>query len=206
MSTFQPPPGPPGPGYGPTQPQYGPPQGIPPQPFAPQPAAPFHAPPQSVPPQPGQPQGPPPQALADPGMRLLARFIDQLILSVLLSFGVLPVLILSRKIGLVYDEEVPLYLGALAWVLLIGLLYEPLTTARGGGPGKAICGLRVVRLETGRKIGFGTALGRWLAYLGLGMVPILGLVNVLSCTWNAPFRQCFHDKAAKTVVLKRQWQ
>ncbi|MFG2138845.1 RDD family protein [Streptomyces sp. NPDC048650] len=156
-----------------------------------------------MPPQPGQPQGPPPQALAVPGMRLLARFIDQLIITVMLVGAVVLTTAFLRDFK---DAEVPAVTLMLAWLLFAGLFFEPLTTAKGGTLGKAICGLRVVHLETGRKIGFGTALGRWLAYLGMGIVPVLGLINVLSCLWTEPFRQCRHDKAARTVVVKRRWQ
>jgi uncharacterized RDD family membrane protein YckC len=28
------------------------------------------------------------------------------------------------------------------------------------------------------------------------------LLNVLWCTWDQPYRQCLHDKAAKTVVVR----
>ncbi|MFK4273751.1 RDD family protein, partial [Streptomyces milbemycinicus] len=37
------------------------------------------------------------------------------------------------------------------------------------------------------------------------IVPCCGflfwLINVLWCTWDRPYRQCLHDKAAKTVVV-----
>ncbi|MEU9113491.1 RDD family protein [Streptomyces sp. NPDC048483] len=210
MNNFQPPPPPgnPHPGFGPAQPQYGPPQAVPPQPIphqpvAPQAGAPFYAPPQPLPPQTMQPQGPPRQALAVPGLRLLARFIDSVIISAMLVVAV------RLTTGFLHhhpEAEVPVVAAMLAWLLFAAVLFEPLTTAMGGTLGKAVCGLRVIRLETGRKVGFGIALGRWLAYLGMGMVPVLGLINVLSCIWNEPFRQCMHDRAANTVVVKRRWQ
>lgn len=31
---------------------------------------------------------------------------------------------------------------------------------------------------------------------------LFSLVNVLSLLWDKPLQQCFHDKAAKTVVVK----
>lgn len=155
----------------------------------------------------GRPQGPPPQALAVPGMRLLARFIDYLIIGVLIAGAWVPTNIWMYSTFKPGDGRgAPVVLGLCAWTLLVGLFFEPLTMAMGGTVGKAICGLRVVHVETGNKLGFGHALGRWLAYLGIGMVPVLGLISVLSCIWNEPFRQCMHDRAANTAVLKRRWQ
>ncbi|GGU65890.1 hypothetical protein GCM10010211_33910 [Streptomyces albospinus] len=208
MNTFQPQPPPhqTGPGFGPAQPHYGQPQGMPPQPYPPQHAGPPYGPPQPLLPQTGGPQGPPPHALAAPGIRLLARLIDNLITVVLIAGVVVPTASYMKSTFQPGQSGVPEVLGLLAWSLFIALFFEPLTMAMGGTIGKAICGLRVVRLATGHKLSFGHALGRWLAYLGIGMVPVLGLINVLSCTWNQPFRQCLHDKAASTVVVKRRWQ
>ncbi|WP_234430918.1 RDD family protein [Streptomyces sp. NRRL F-4489] len=181
--------------------------GVPSQPYPPQTAAPSYGVPQAPQPQMGVAQGPPPQALAVPGMRLLARFIDYLITAALIAGAWVPTTIWMSSTFKPEDSRgVPVVFGLFAWTLLVGLFFEPLTMAMGGTLGKAICGLRVVRLETGEKLGFGHALGRWLAYLGIGMVPVLGLVNVLSCIWNEPFRQCMHDKAAKTAVIKRRWR
>ncbi|MGD3107968.1 RDD family protein [Streptomyces sp. YGL11-2] len=155
----------------------------------------------------GTPQGPPPQALAVPGMRLLARLIDYLITGVLIAGVWVPTNIWMYSTFKPGDSRgAPVALGLIAWVLLVILFFEPLTMAMGGTLGKAICGLRVVHVETGNKLGFGHALGRWLAYLGIGMVPVLGLISVLSCIWNEPFRQCMHDRAANTAVVKRRWQ
>ncbi|MFK0292749.1 RDD family protein [Streptomyces sp. NPDC090442] len=156
-------------------------------------------------PQMGMRQGPPPHALASPGMRLLARFIDYLIAAVLIGGAWVPTSIWMTSTFKAGDSRgAPIVLGLCAWTLLVGLFFEPLTMAMGGTIGKAICGVRVVKVETGEKLGFGHALGRWLAYLGIGMVPVLGLINVLSCIWNEPFRQCMHDKAANTAVVKRR--
>ncbi|MFJ9420166.1 RDD family protein [Streptomyces sp. NPDC101227] len=200
MTNFQQPPTPdiPSPGFAPAQAQHGPPQAAPPQS-----AAPLYAPPQFVPPQTGQPQGPPRQALAVPGLRLLARFVDSVIITVMAVGAVgLTTKFLHHNPG----AEVPVVTAMLIWLVFVVVFFEPLTTAMGGTLGKALCGLRVVRLETGQKIGFGIALGRWFAYLGMGMVPVLGQINILSCLWNEPFRQCLHDRAANTVVIKRRWQ
>ena len=41
-----------------------------------------------------------------------------------------------------------------------------------------------------------------LAQFGLGLVPGLGLVNVLFPLWDKPYQQALHDKFAKTLVIK----
>ncbi|WP_308072605.1 RDD family protein [Streptomyces bambusae] len=90
----------------------------------------------------------------------------------------------------------------LAALLLFGFLYEVLPTARWGRTlGKKLFGVRVVRMETGGRPSFGAALGRWLVYGLLGAVGI-GLLNILWCLVDRPWRQCWHDKAAGTFVAR----
>ena len=48
----------------------------------------------------------------------------------------------------------------------------------------------------------------WLAFFALVMfvvgafVPFFNLIDVLWLLWDKPYRQCLHDKFAKTVVVK----
>ncbi|MFF4370404.1 RDD family protein [Streptomyces sp. NPDC001594] len=87
-----------------------------------------------------------------------------------------------------------LVLGAL---LLFGLLYEVLPTARWGRtPGKKLCGVRVLGTATLRPPGFGKALLRWLVY------ALLGLPGSLWCLVDRPRRRAWHDKAARTFVTR----
>ncbi|WP_328739965.1 RDD family protein [Streptomyces erythrochromogenes] len=84
-----------------------------------------------------------------------------------------------------------------AAVLLFGLLYEVLPTARWGRtPGKKLLGVRVLATATLRPPSFGAALCRWLVY------AFLGLPGSLWCLVNRPRRQAWHDKAAKTYVAR----
>ncbi|CAM5711716.1 RDD domain-containing protein OS=Streptomyces glaucescens OX=1907 GN=SGLAU_13235 PE=4 SV=1 [Streptomyces glaucescens] len=46
---------------------------------------------------------------------------------------------------------------------------------------------------------FGAALRRWLVYSVSGLL-FVGVVGVLWCLWDKPWRQCWHDKAARTFV------
>lgn len=98
--------------------------------------------------------------------------------------------------------------GYLAMVLGVffgaGLLLEALPTAIWGRSlGKAVCGLRVLHVERQDKPGFGAALVRWLLYSVLAVL-VVGVVNVLWCLRDRPWRQCWHDKAVNTFVAKRR--
>ncbi|MET9691320.1 RDD family protein [Streptomyces sp. NPDC006514] len=87
-----------------------------------------------------------------------------------------------------------LLLGA---VLLFGILYEVLPTARWGRtPGKKLLGVRVLATATLRPPTFGAALRRWLVY------AVLGLPGSLWCLVDRPRRQAWHDKAARTYVAR----
>jgi len=86
--------------------------------------------------------------------------------------------------------------------LLFGILYEALPTWRWGRTlGKKLCGLRVLTLEQQEVPGFGAALRRWLVY-GVLSVLAVGVLNVLWCFFDRPWRQCWHDKLAGTFVSK----
>lgn len=88
----------------------------------------------------------------------------------------------------------------LAVLLVFGLLYEALPTAKWGRTlGKKLCGLQVRDIEGHDVPGFGAALRRWLVYSVPGLLAI-GIVGVLWCLFDRPWRQCWHDKAAHTFV------
>ncbi|AXK36519.1 RDD family protein [Streptomyces armeniacus] len=90
-----------------------------------------------------------------------------------------------------------LVLGAF---LVFGLLYEALPTARWGRTlGKRLFGLRVLDVERQDTPGGRAAVVRWLTYNVL-MVLVIGVVNAVWCLFDRPWRQCWHDKAARTFV------
>jgi uncharacterized RDD family membrane protein YckC len=87
-------------------------------------------------------------------------------------------------------------------LLLFGLVYEVLPTRRWGRTlGKKMFGLRVLTMEQQESPGFVSALLRWLTYGGLAVL-VVGVVNVLWCVFDRPWRQCWHDKIAGTFVSK----
>lgn len=157
----------------------------------------FHPP--YIPPRPG----PPDEALPNPAVRLAARIIDFLI--ILIGGGAIAIGAGMAMMALTENDSAG---GAVILTAFFGsvVLYEPLMThAYGGTLGKRVCGLRVARVSDGLNLSLGAAFGRWAIYQLIDFVPLGGLINALSCLWDKPLRQCFHDKAASSVVVKRRW-
>ncbi|WP_157851666.1 RDD family protein [Streptomyces monomycini] len=170
----------------------------------------YGAPGYGAPGQPGHPPygtpqagGPPIGMLAGRGARLGARALDGLfqtaaVIVVLVVVGIIQAL-LPRGAG----AGIPTALAGIVGVVA-ALFYEPFMNWKYGATfGKRICGLRIARLNDGADLSFGQAVGRWAVVFPMGFVPFLGLLNVLWCCWDEPFRQCLHDKVAGTVVVKR---
>ncbi|MFJ6656146.1 RDD family protein [Streptomyces sp. NPDC091377] len=99
------------------------------------------------------------------------------------------------------DGTTGVYLAViLAVLLLFGVLYEALPTAKWGRTlGKRLFGLEVRDIEGHDAPAFGAALRRWLVYSVPGLL-CFGLIGVLWCLFDKPWRQCWHDKAARTFV------
>ncbi|MFG3368981.1 RDD family protein [Streptomyces sp. NPDC048156] len=160
------------------------------------------------------------QASARPaglGKRLAARLIDSVVLGavtavVAVPLGTKAVDHIDGKIDAakasgrqatvwLLDGTTGTYLGIVLAVLLVaGVLYEALPTAKWGRTlGKKVCGLQVRDIEEHAAPMFGAALRRWLVYSVTGLLAI-GVVGVLWCLFDRPWRQCWHDKAARTFV------
>lgn len=91
----------------------------------------------------------------------------------------------------------------LAVALVAGLLYEALPTAKWGRTlGKKLFGLRVVDIESQLAPGFGASLRRWLTHTVLDVL-VVGVVGLAWCVFDRPWRQCWHDKAARTFVARQ---
>ncbi|MCZ4100350.1 RDD family protein [Streptomyces sp. H39-C1] len=87
--------------------------------------------------------------------------------------------------------------------LVAGLLYEVLPTAKWGRTlGKKLFGLRVVDIESQLAPGFGPSLRRWLTHTVLDAL-VVGVVGLVWCMVDRPWRQCWHDKAARTFVARQ---
>ncbi|MFD8553612.1 RDD family protein [Streptomyces fradiae] len=92
---------------------------------------------------------------------------------------------------------------ALGILLVLGVLYEAVPTAKWGRTlGKQLCGTEVRGIESHEPPSFGAALRRWLVYGVLGLAGV-GVLGVLWCLFDRPWRQCWHDKVAGTFVAGR---
>ncbi|WP_078607072.1 RDD family protein [Streptomyces flavidovirens] len=160
------------------------------------------------------------QAAARPAglaKRLAARLIDTVVLGAAVSAVAVPLVSatlahidekieaakLSGETVTVWllDGTTAGYLGiVLGTYLLIGVVYEVLPTAKWGRTlGKKLCRMHVRDIEAHEPPTFGAALRRWLVYGLLGVLAI-GVVNAAWCLFDRPWRQCWHDKAARTFV------
>lgn len=170
------------------------------------------APPPGAPAQWGPPQAaavaiPGGHNLADPWLRIAARFIDGLIIGAVNLILILP-LIDDGGFGTGFSSS--FNLGYLLLSLLIGASYEiGFVGALGGTPGKLLLGLRVVSQETGETPpGWDKAGLRYLPSL-VGLVPILGglaslAIVIASLVWlfSDDYRRTVYDRVAITYVVK----
>jgi len=74
--------------------------------------------------------------------------------------------------------------------------------------GKRALGTKVIGADGNPKVSAGAACGRAVVYALVPLAPVAGsifaLLNELWLTWD-PRRQCLHDKAAHTVVIKKDY-
>ena len=87
-------------------------------------------------------------------------------------------------------------LGVYLGYIPVYFAYHWISAALGGGWGKHIVGLRVVREADGMAPGFGTALYRTF----LAQVFFLFGIPYLWSLWD-PKKRTLHDKAAGTIVV-----
>ncbi len=160
------------------------------------------------------------QAAARPaglGKRLAARLIDTVVLAGVTAVAAVPLGMkaadhvndkidqakLSGETVTVWllDGTTSTYLGiVLAVLLLFGVVYEALPTAKWGRTlGKKLLGLEVRDIEAHEPPSFGAALRRWLVYSVPGLLAV-GVVGIAWCLFDRPWHQCWHDKAAGTFV------
>jgi uncharacterized RDD family membrane protein YckC len=179
----------------------------------------------------GLPYGPPPTAQepARPGLRLAARLLDILVVGVLVLVVQLPMWIAVLSHNPEIKQRIDDYLtepsggdaqfaalqqALLPWatlssvvILLIWFLYEvPLTVRRGQTLGKLVVGIRVTSTQYTGRLSWFAVLGRW-AILGLpSLFGFIGMLfQALDCGWqlsDRDRRQCLHDKAVGTVVVR----
>ncbi len=173
-------------------------------------------------------------ALAEWWRRLLARVIDGFILAVLFSpLWIPPWRTFFRTVRSIANQypagtqlsTVPAAKNAIATAeghlagklfvvalgfYLVAFLYDWVQHWLWGQTiGKRALGTVVVKADGRPRVGSGAASGRAAIYALSPIVPAVGwifdLVNELWLTWD-PRRQCLHDKAANTVVIKKSYQ
>lgn len=151
------------------------------------------------------------------GKRLAARLVDTVVLAGVTAVAAVPLGTkaidhVNEKIDAakLSGEKVTVWLIdgtttscfgiVLAVLLLFGVLYDALPTAKWGRTlGKKLCGIEVRDIEGHEPPTFGAALRRWLVY-SVPTLLVVGVVGVLWCLFDKPWRQCWHDKAAHTFV------
>ncbi|KOT86237.1 hypothetical protein ADK86_39700 [Streptomyces sp. NRRL F-5755] len=154
------------------------------------------------------------------GRRFAARLIDTLALAVITGAAAVPLwgpatehidakVEAAKQSGrevTVYllDGTTGPYLAIVLAVLLIGGgLYEVLPTAKWGHTlGKKLCGVRVLDIEGHDTPPLSSVIKRWLVYGVLGVL-VVGIVNAVWCLFDRPWRQCWHDKLARTFVAEK---
>lgn len=185
------------------------------------PAPPYGAPVQPpAPPAYGGPDyggyGPPPgQRVNDPapmGMRLLARIIDGLLVSVAsiaISYAVGMHVFRTTNSNGTHEVSLQAYNGEYFELALIGLLltcaYEVgMLVVRGATLGKMAVGVRVAMLENGQNPTLSAAFTRWVIPAVAGAVlPLFEAVIFLSPLFDSTHRnRGWYDLAAKTIVVR----
>jgi uncharacterized RDD family membrane protein YckC len=214
-------------GYGPGYTQPGYPQGYAqpgyPQGYA-QPGYPqgYAPPPGYAAPKPTAPGG---QPLAEFSDRLVAAIIDGLIVGgiyaviiipayLILIFSLLPstTVVNGQNVGPT-DAEVAgvlfLFFGIFVLVFLFALVVsyvyevEFMLRNRGQTFGKRIMKIQVVPFDPAQPLTRGICFKRFLVHrVAATLIPAFSWVDGLWQLWDQPYRQCLHDKYAKTVVIK----
>lgn len=154
--------------------------------------------------------------LAEAWMRVLARFLDSLIVGFVFG-AIASAIVLSDGDnagvgGLGADASFgELYLFGLL-TMAVGFVWDAVFTKQfGGTPMKLAFGMRVVRADDGGPVEWRHAIIRWAVPGALALVPLPvlpGLVNLvivivsLVFLFSKPLRQTVWDLAAKTLVVK----
>ena len=146
--------------------------------------------------------GPVAEGLASFGQRVGATVIDGFILWVVMVVGFLIVGATVPEPSLEGGSPGPSGFGALLMMItyLLPPAYFVVMEGRPEGQtlGKRAMGIRVVRKTNGAPLGYGLAVGRYLARFADAITLGLGL---LWAAWD-PQHQTFHDKIAGTLVVR----
>jgi uncharacterized RDD family membrane protein YckC len=139
----------------------------------------------------GQPAHSPGMVLAGFWRRVLAQFID------LVWMVPLSLVLALVGMGLRGGGETP-PLSELLQTVIVGLVVLIFWAGRQATPGKWVLGLRIVAAEDGGHVPVGRLVARYVGYV-VSTIPFgLGFLWML---WD-PRRQCWHDKLARTLVVR----
>lgn len=133
-----------------------------------------------------------------PGM-VLAGFWRRVLAQVIDCLWTLPLSLVLALVGagLRGGGETPA-LSELLQALILALIVLIFWAGRQATPGKWVLGLRIVAAEDGGHVPIGRLVARYLGYI-LSSIPFgLGFLWML---WD-PRRQCWHDKMARTLVVR----
>jgi uncharacterized RDD family membrane protein YckC len=167
--------------------------------------------------------------LASGAARFAARLVDILAVLVLCAVAnavfayrfwqiLLPYFQEAMRLGPDAQDQLPpapdsasyLLLTILVVTTLVWFAYEVPSSANTGQTlGKRLLGIKVMRLESEERLGFGRAWRRWsrlgtptLLWTCCGVGFLLQFVDCLFVVIDRPLRQALHDKAAATVVVR----
>lgn len=135
------------------------------------------------------------------GKRALAAVIDGVVITVLYM---VVFTILALPAAVIQSDAIAVIFGLLSVLVSVALAvayYPVLEGYRGTTVGKAICGIKVVREDTGGVPGLGAAFMRTLLRIVDGF-PALYLVGFLVAN-NDPKKQRLGDKVAHTLVVRK---
>jgi uncharacterized RDD family membrane protein YckC len=158
------------------------------------------------------PVAPDGRPLAGAGQRLGARLIDTVVylIAAMVSAGVILGTAAALLNSLVDEDSpvVPVTAITMIVLIIVGLQYAfeveiPLRW-NGQTPGKRLLKIAVIAMEPHVPLTRGRLTYRYLVMLGCNLLSYcyVGLLDPLWCLWDKPYRQCLHDKPAKTVVIR----
>jgi RDD family len=155
--------------------------------------------------------GPESRTIPPAWKRIVARFLDGLIINMIVGFVIIRS-IAGDGVGTVTaaeDVDTGRLFLATALVLLVGFVWDAVATKIiGGTPMKRAFGMRVVQAGSGAPVGWRHAIIRWGTVAIWSVVPVLSLfvplilvVVSLVFLYTKPLRQAVWDLTAKTVVV-----
>ena len=158
------------------------------------------------------PVAPDGRPLAGAGQRLGARCLDGLIV-ILVFVPVIGVIVggMAALTNSVLDDDSPVVPAVLVpaivlAVLAVNYLYEVELVLRWNGqtPGKRALKIAIAPMDPQTPLGRRALFYRLAVTFAFNLLSncYVGFLDPLWLLWDKPYKQCLHDKAAKTVVVK----